>query len=172
MEGPPPNPEALFAALNQCGVDAVLVGGMAVYLHGGNNITMDMDIAFLRTKENYEKLADALELLEARPVRWRAPKWRLDQIDLVSGWLHLTSTAGQIDLLAKHPGIEYGELRETALDKEIGDTHLTLASIDALIKMKSAAGRERDAAHLELLRAAKQALETSPDDPDDPVNGP
>src|SRR4051812_35909240 len=44
---------------NERNVEYILVGGMAVILHGYVRTTGDMDVWVNRTKENYQKIAEA-----------------------------------------------------------------------------------------------------------------
>ena len=46
------DPLALFAELNAAGVEWVLVGGLAVALHGGSSVTDDLDLALAVTDAN------------------------------------------------------------------------------------------------------------------------
>ena len=48
-------------ALNNNGVEYILVGGYAVILHGYRRVTGDMDIWVDRTKENYSRLTKAFD---------------------------------------------------------------------------------------------------------------
>ncbi|MDR3692887.1 MAG: nucleotidyltransferase [Fimbriimonas sp.] len=88
--------------LNRHGVDCVIVGGMAVVLHGGNATTMDVDVAFDRSPENLVRLADALRDLCAKPKGWIASSFRLEDTDLATKWLHLESEAGDITRLSRY----------------------------------------------------------------------
>jgi hypothetical protein len=44
---------ALIAALEREEVDYVLVGGVAMTLHGSSFVTVDADIAFLRSRKKH-----------------------------------------------------------------------------------------------------------------------
>ena len=62
----PLQPECLFAALADAGVDYVLIGGLAGVLHGSPAMTNDADIVPSRTDENLGRLSEALRALGAR----------------------------------------------------------------------------------------------------------
>lgn len=133
-------------------VDAVLVGGMAVILHGGDNTTQDLDFAICMEDANIERLADALQALNARPKRWRTPNYRLNRADFYVGWIHLISDAGEIDLLAKTPGLTYEELKSKTQQLTLEpEAEVLLATAEALRIMKRTAGRPKDFAHLDTL---------------------
>ena len=60
----------LASALNQHGLEAILIGNMAAALHGAPVSTIDIDLFFLQTSRNMQKLkrvATALEAVILRP---------------------------------------------------------------------------------------------------------
>ena len=59
------DPRTLLETLVQHGVDFVLVGGMAGTARGSAYVTLDVDIAYERSRPNLERLADALRELAA-----------------------------------------------------------------------------------------------------------
>lgn len=145
--------ERIAEVLGKHAVDYVLVGGLAVVLHGGETTTHDVDLAFDSSRANIERLADALEELGARPKRWRAERFRLQMSDLASQWLHLDSNAGDIDLSHKTPGVSYEELRSHMEQLSVGRASIFVASPRDLITLKTEAGRSRDLRHIEELKA-------------------
>ena len=50
----------LLKALNEGGVDYVVVGGLAGQLHGSAYPTYDLDVAYARDRPNLERLASGL----------------------------------------------------------------------------------------------------------------
>ncbi len=136
------------AVLSSYGVDYVIVGGMAVVLQGGETTTLDVDLAFDRSVENVERLASGLEELSAKPKRWVAKGFRLQPADLGSKWLHLESDSGDIDLIAEVPGLTYEAIKQGCDRFEIDGTLIQVASVKALIEIKSRTGRPKDATHL------------------------
>jgi hypothetical protein len=139
----------LGASLTKYKVDYVLIGGLAVVIQGGDAMTHDMDIAFDRSDENIERLAQALEDLSAKPKRWRGQvNYRLQSVDLRSGWLHMESDAGDIDLVAKTPGVTYEELKSDAESFSIDGTLVLVASPLRLLAMKQTANRDKDQRHI------------------------
>jgi hypothetical protein len=51
---------AILQLLSDANVKYVVIGGVAMHLHGANNVTLDIDISFSRDKENTDSLARAL----------------------------------------------------------------------------------------------------------------
>jgi len=53
--------EKLLKALNQQGVEFVIIGGLAAVLQGSAYVTADLDLCYSRKAENLGKLAKALD---------------------------------------------------------------------------------------------------------------
>jgi hypothetical protein len=65
-EQQPPDVARIFAALDAHRVDYVVVGGIAVQVHGHVRMTNDLDLIPSPTPENLKRLAAALRELQAR----------------------------------------------------------------------------------------------------------
>ena len=59
-------PGHVFEALQQAEVDFVVIGGVALNLHGSALITSDTDVMYARDAENVGRLASALAQLDVR----------------------------------------------------------------------------------------------------------
>jgi hypothetical protein len=61
VSGESPNDsEGLLRALSIANVDFILIGGMAAIVHGAARLTFDLDVVYKRTRDNYQKLVNAL----------------------------------------------------------------------------------------------------------------
>ena len=163
-ERSPFDPERLLRELNDGGVDFVVVGGFAARLLGSPSFTVDLDICYARDQTNLEALAAVLRGLHAR-LRGvdRDVPFRLDARTLGAGdsFTFLTDH-GPLDVLGRPAGTDgYGDLARTAvkLDLEIGPVFV--ADIDALIRMKVAAGRRKDLVEVEVLGALRDEIDAS-----------
>ncbi len=139
----------------------VLIGGLAVILHGGDHVTQDADFAFSRKRENAKLIVQALAPFHPRPWQWpeELPFVWDDQTLMNSSVLTLQTDIGRIDLLAEPSGSsDYLALRSRALDVEINGRVVPVASIDDLIAMKRAAGRPKDLAHIAELETIKKLM--------------
>jgi predicted nucleotidyltransferase len=147
--------ERLAEALNRHQVRWVLVGGMAVMLHGANYLTSDCDLAFEKSKTNLDRLAAALQELGARPVRASEEgDFDLDSSILLAPFMHLKTEAGPVDLINRLPNVgSFEELYNRSLAVEIDGVEIRLASIEDLIRLKTDTGRDRDMLHISMLRA-------------------
>lgn len=72
------DPRPICQALNDHGVDYVVVGGFAAVLHGSALPTADVDVVPSRDDENLDRLGAALQVLErsCAPEQVRSrPRW-------------------------------------------------------------------------------------------------
>jgi hypothetical protein len=71
--------------------------------------------------------------------------------------LTLNTAAGGLDLLAHPKGAPpYDALRKRASRFDVGGFHVLVASVDDLVAMKRAAGREKDLADIEELETIRR----------------
>jgi len=128
-------------------VDFVVVGGIAVVLHGSARVTKDLDIVYAPEARNLEALGKALGELEARLVGIE------EEVPFVpdartlarTSVLTLETAAGRLDLLREPSGAPgYAELRERAEEYDLGPFRVRVATISHLVAMKRAAGRPQD----------------------------
>ena len=142
------DPRTLLETLVQHGVDFVLVGGMAGTARGSAYVTLDVDIAYERSRPNLERLADALRELDAtlRGAPADLPL-ALDAKTLENGANFTFDTRhGPLDILADPAGAPtYATLRDGAGEELVVEmVRIRVASLDHLIAMKEAAGRPKD----------------------------
>ena len=159
------DPLRALRTLHRHGVRFVVIGGLAAVAHGSPSITRDTDICYARDTENLAALAAALVEMHAR-LRGvdRDVPFRLDAKTLAAGdSFTFTTDVGSLDVLGTPSGTSgYEELVASATVVEVGDQPVRVASIDALIRMKRAAGRPKDRVELEILSALKDEIENPP----------
>lgn len=154
-------PRALLELLAARGVDFVVIGGIAVTLHGGSRNTFDLDICPAQDGVNLEVLGRTLVKLETvlRGVDDGVPfvpdARTLGQVQVLT----LDTSYGPLDVLIRPDGSPpYGALRDHAQRVELGASTVLVASIDDLMDMKVAAGRDKDRLDLEELEGIKRQL--------------
>ncbi len=148
----PLNPFELTRALARHQVDYVLIGGVAMQVHGHVRTTRDIDLIADWTPENMARLAPALGELGAQLRGVDAHLLGIDLTDprqLYEGGNFLLHTRhGDLDIFAvdQTPGApgSYEQLRDRALQVEVRGVRLLVAHPEDLIRMKTAASRFRD----------------------------
>jgi hypothetical protein len=149
----PLDAEKIFAALDGRRVEYVVVGGIAVQVHGHVRMTNDVDLIPSPTPENLGRLAQALTELDARVLNPGSEHLEIDARMLPRAMLWQFSTRlGDIDVLHDAPGAApFDQLRERSLVIALGVHRISIAGRDDLIRMKRAAGRPVDLADIAAL---------------------
>lgn len=157
-----PNFQEILEAFRQHNVRAVLIGGVAMRLHGSAHITDDVDFCYGRDADNLAALVAALA--PSRPKLRGSPEglpffWDVRTLKNVLN-LTLTTDIGILDLLGEAPGVtSFDELWTRSVEMEAHGIPIRVASLDDLIAMKRAANRPKDQAHLMELLALKRLTE-------------
>lgn len=140
-------------------VDFVVIGGIALVLHGSARITKDLDVCSATDEANLAALGHALTELRARlrgvpdEVPFTPDQQTLRSIEVLT----LDTPDGELDVLARPAGAPaYRVLREAAERYDLGGFAVRVASIDHLIAMKRAAGRQKDLADVTELETIKR----------------
>lgn len=154
-----PDYEALIGALVAKHVDFVVIGAVALVLHGSARVTRDLDICYSRKPDNLKALAAALKPFA--PTLRGAPEtlpFVLDASTLMSGLnFTLTCSAGDIDLIAEVTGIGgFTVVERLSETMELYGLHVRVLSLQGLERAKRAVGRLKDLADLaEILELQK-----------------
>lgn len=155
----------LFRALNDHHVRYLLVGGLAMNLHGVPRMTMDIDLVLAMDEENLDHFiacAQSLNLCPVAPVALPALKdpeqrrqWR-EQKHMIAFGLQAVSgpMPVMVDVLIA-PAINLQQAFVRAEQRDLGGIPLLLAGIEDMITLKQGTGRQQDQSdieHLERLR--------------------
>jgi hypothetical protein len=154
--------DLIFAALAKRNVRYLVVGGVAVVLHGVARFTADIDIVLALDKANVTAALDAVAELAYRP---RAPlplscfsdaslrrDWALQKGLTVFGLWSPDHPATEIDLFIEEP-FPFDEAFARATRVALGRTNITVASIADLVDLKRRADRPKDREDIERLLA-------------------
>ena len=165
--------EPLFKALNDAGVRYVVVGGLAVVLHGHARLTVDVDLVVDLDEGQALRAIDALVGLGLRPRVPVNPRdfadrsvretWIRDRGMQVFSMFDPSNPMRMVDLFVDHP-VPFDELWSRSQEIELRDTIVRVASIPDLIRLKRLAGRPQDLADIEQLEAILKAKRTREDD--------
>lgn len=156
--------EAILTTLNAHGVRYVVVGGFAALLHGGAHVTFDVDVTPATTPDNLDRLCAALQALDAKlwppgasaPLDW---PWHRDSFASFTT-VGTRTTHGDLDIVLRPdaPGgrsFDYDDLASAAMVIELPGLDVPVADLDHVIASKEAAGRDKDAVSLPMLRALR-----------------
>jgi hypothetical protein len=160
--------EPIFEALNRDIVRYVVVGGMAVVLHGYARLTADLDLAVDLSPPEAGRAVDALVRLGFRPSAPVEPAGFADP-SVRSRWINEKNMQvfsmrdpgnpmRQVDLFTRNP-IEFEGLWERSELLELAEVTVRVASIPDLIQLKRFAGRPQDMTDIEALEAILERRE-------------
>ena len=149
--------------LHKWKVEYVVIGGIAATFQGSTTITRDFDICYSRERANMERLTSALRELNARlrGVDVDVP-FQLDAASLRNRLNFTFKTKhGDFDCLGDPGGgFDYELLKRNADQMDLGGWKVMVASLDDLITMKRAAGRNKDRIEVENLSALREVRDS------------
>ncbi len=132
-------------------MEFVVIGGLAVAVHGHVRGTEDVDVVPSPDRENLDALVDALLAHDARLTLARdRPPGPAERLALYRGRnLSLSTTLGDVDVVQRLPGVPaYADLAARAVVVAPFGTEVHVASRADLVAMKRAGGRPVDLADL------------------------
>ena len=151
----------LFRSLAKHNIRYLLVGGLAVNLHGIPRLTMDVDLAIKFTGESVaalEGMCRELSLVPIQPVTVNqladpGERERLrNEKNMVAFSLRPpVASDPTVDLLLETVW-DFDAAWERRVVRNVGEVSVNIASIGDLITMKLAIGRPQDLADVEYLR--------------------
>jgi hypothetical protein len=156
------NDQALLARLNQYDLDFVVIGGVCCVYYGVPMATFDLDICCRFDEGNLKKLEAALRDLDPfhRLTPQKLPFELTPELCLSLKNLYLQTDLGRLDCLSEVLGIgSYDEVLSNSQMTAFSYGEFRFLQIDALIRAKEKAGRERDLAALRHLKPIKEKLD-------------
>lgn len=150
----PVNAEPLLAEvagyLEELRFDVVLIGNAAAALQGAPVTTVDFDFMFRKTPVNQRKLKELAQRLGAVVLRPYYPVSDLFRVVRDDDGL-------QLDFMATIHGVaSFANLKARAQPVRIGAATLMVAALADVISSKTAAGRPRDRAVLDVLEKTRE----------------
>lgn len=138
--------ESLLTELSAARVRYLVVGGVAVVLHGYGRATLDLDLAINLDAENVER---ALRVLARRGFRPCQPVPRKTSSSF------RRNPPFEIDIVVDLP-FPFEDAYQRAMTVPISESIISVAAIDDIIVMKRLAGRAQDARDIEVLLQLKE----------------
>lgn len=162
--------EEILAKLFEANVRFMVVGAVAMNLHGVPRMTADLDLLVDLAVPNLSALIRAFEELGYKP-RLPIPASALLDPEQRREWVerrnlkaftfvHQLRPLQEVDVLLESP-VPFEEADREKKILTAGSLRIPVVSLDHLIFMKRAAGRAQDAADAEALERLKRLLEGS-----------
>jgi hypothetical protein len=133
-------------ALNDHGVDYLLVGGYAVAYHGYPRATKDMDIWVAPRRANAQRLVAALHAFGV-PDSQIDPAWFIDP-DSIFG---IGNYPYRIEIFCAIPGVTFDDCAARKVVELIEGVNVPIIGLDDLKANKRATARSQDLADLDHL---------------------
>lgn len=150
----------VFRKLKEKKINYLVVGGIAVALHGAPRFTADADFALQLVPDNIERFLMALEELGYQPKApikakdFADPKKRLSWIKdkgmKVFAFWNPNDSLKLIDVFVANP-IDFQEMAKEKIIKTAAGIEVPIPSLKHLIKLKRLAGRPQDLRDIESL---------------------
>jgi hypothetical protein len=151
----------LFSVLSAAGVRFVVVGGLAMLLHGFDRLTADVDLVIDLASDAARSAVEALTKAGYRPLApvdpaafadaARREQWRRETGMQVFSLWDTTNARPTVDLLLQSP-VPFEELWRDSSLVTLSGLSVRIASAAHLIRMKQASGRPQDLLDVERLR--------------------
>jgi hypothetical protein len=155
----------LLQSLTDARVDYVLVGGLAVQLHGFMRSTFDIDLVLAMNDENLARFIEVARrwgLTPGIPVpldslrnAGQIDPWHREKGMLAFSLREPQAGGSVVDVIVR-PEVSFETLMANAAIGDLFGRHVPIASIDDLLVMKRAANRPKDRLDIEALEKIKR----------------
>lgn len=155
------NVHEIFKALADADADYVVVGGLAVIMHGHLRATRDLDLIIGLQPDNCTRAMDALSSIGLRPrlpvslADFADPEkredWASNRNMLVFQLWDPENPERSVDLFVREP-LDFRTMLSDAVTKDLDGVPIRVASIAHLIALKRLAGRPLDMDDIEALQ--------------------
>ncbi len=158
--------DEILAALSANNVRYLVVGGVAVVLHGHLRTTMDLDLVVQLESDNVRRALGAFEELGLQPVvpvpmqAFADPasreSWIRDKNMIVFSVWHPERPTLKVDVFVSEP-FDFEAVYERSIRVDLETTEARILAIQDLIALKEEAGRPQDLADVAALEALLEA---------------
>jgi predicted nucleotidyltransferase len=143
--------KVLLRALNEHSVDYLLIGGYALYALGYQRGTTDIDVLLRPTREQGERVKQALLLLPDRVSEELLPEW------FAEGETIRVADAFVVDLMFNACGETYESLQPYAVSIDFDGVTVRTLNLEGLLKTKQTS-RDKDKLDRVVLERALEEL--------------
>jgi len=157
--------EQIFRELQKRKIKYLVIGGIAVFLHGFHRLTADLDIIISLDKSNVKRFIAMIKNLGWKP-RIPVPIDDFSDPDKRNDWIKskglkvftLFNPKEQfehMDVLLQFP-LTFSKAYKNRKMAKAGSLKIPIASIEDLIKLKEKAGRDRDILDIGVLKQIRK----------------
>ena len=153
----------LLLSIEKAKIKHLVVGGVAINLHGIERLTKDIDLVVYLEKKNILKFLKLMALLGFRPILptpaihfadpVKRAEWIRNKNMLVFSFYHKTDPMKVVDVFVRHP-LPFASMYKRRLSISIGSSKIPVIGIQDLIKLKQKAGRLQDRSDVRALQKA------------------
>lgn len=159
------DPVRICEILNEEGVRYVVIGGVASIMHGSTFSTVDLDLVADHRRDNLERLARALDRLDAE-IRTGDESFPMrldvDTLERITVMLNLSTAFGNLDIAFESAGplasFDDWEPKSSTMAMSEGLV-VHVGALDDLIESKRAANRPKDRLALPYLESLRDQLD-------------
>lgn len=151
----------LFRRLEEGGVRYLVVGGIAVNLHGVNRLTHDVDLMIALDAENLARFVAVAKRYSFKPVMpvaiedladaAKVRDWIVNKHMLAFGLRPQNPVEPTVDILVKSP-VEFEAAYSRRVVAEVEGQPIAVAAVADLIVMKTGTGRAKDQDDIAMLK--------------------
>lgn len=143
--------KTLIRALNDKGVDYLLIGGYALYAHGYHRATIDIDVLVPANLETGKKVREALMVLPDHAAKNIDPAWfkEGDNIRVADVFI--------VDIMLNANSETYETLKQYAEIIDLDGLPIRTVNLEGLLRTKQTM-RDKDIADRAILERAIEAL--------------
>jgi len=153
--------EEIFKQLNRRHIDYVVVGGVALVMHGIVRLTADLDLMLHLDEKNLKKFVDLMDEFGYKPRMpvkagdladpGKRAYWMQEKNMEVFSFYHPHQPIVLIDVFINEP-LPYKEIRNRSVPMKIGKLSVPVVSKEDLIKLKKISGRPQDLEDINALK--------------------
>ncbi len=157
----------ILAALSASNVRYLVVGGVAVVLHGHLRTTMDLDLVIQLEPDNVRRALRAFEELGLQPLvpvpmqAFADPasreSWIRDKNMIVFSVWHPAKPTLKVDVFVSEP-FDFDTVYERSVRVDLETAQARIVAIEDLLALKEEAGRPQDLADIASLKALVEAM--------------
>jgi len=156
--------ERVLRELNCRGVEYIVVGGIAVNLHGVPRATADLDLLLRMESSNFNGFLEAMKRLGFRPgiplrleevTLENLRRWRREKNLKALSFKNPRVPYEEVDVVLDHP-LDFEAVYRRIEFVRAGGILLPLVSLRDLMRLKEHSGRPQDLSDLEALRRVER----------------